>query len=84
MSASAGYDFFLSAASPTVRAIVVLDGDKCLKARKRTKERRGGSGFGIGTANVSFTVNCTDKHGVAVFRRDDVRTHGDGKEETRQ
>lgn len=78
MSASAGYDFFLYAALPTVRAIVVLDGDKCLKARNRTTERKGGSGFGIGAENVSFTINCTDRHGVAVFRRDCVRTHGNG------
>ena len=76
MGASAGYDFFLDAASPTVRAVVALDGDKCLKARKRTKERNGGSGFGIGTENVSFTLNCTDRHGVAVFGRECVRTHG--------
>lgn len=81
MSASAGYNFFLDAASPTVRALVVLDGDKCLKARKRTKERKGGSGFGIGTENVSFTLNCTDRHGVAVFGREYVRTHRNGAAE---
>ena len=81
MSASAGYDFFLDAASPKVRALVVLDGDKCLKARKRTKERKGGSGFGIGTENVSFTLNCTDRHGVAVFWRECGRTHRNGAAE---
>lgn len=64
---TAGYEFFLPACRASARAVVVLDGDKCLKARNRTKERKGGSGFGVGTENVSFTLNCTDRHGVAVF-----------------
>lgn len=67
---TAGYEFFLPACGASARAVVVLDGDKCLKARNRTKERKGGSGFGVGTENVSFTLNCTDRHGVAVFGRE--------------
>lgn len=65
-----GYEFFLRTHTwQRVAAICVIDGDKCLKARNRTKERKGGSGFGIGMADVSFTLNCSDRHGVAVFRR---------------
>lgn len=69
MTGTGGYGFLVPVASRDVRAIAVIDGDKCLKARNATKERKGGSGFGLGTENVSFTLNCTDRHGVAVFAR---------------
>jgi len=61
-----GYEFLLP--NGKCGHIMVLDGDKILKARRTTKERAGGNGFGISTNNVSFTLNTIDRHGVAVIR----------------
>jgi hypothetical protein len=62
---SDGYEFWLKAQR---RAIVILDGDKCLKARNKIAERKGGSGFGISQSDCSFTLSTHDRHGVVIWR----------------
>lgn len=59
-----GYEFWLRCGE---RAIVILDGDKCLKARNKIAERKGGSGFGISYSDCSFTLSTHDRHGVVIW-----------------
>ncbi len=53
--------------NPRAVRVFALDGDKWKNFADIGKVRKGGCGFGVSEAEVSYTLNCTDRHIVGII-----------------